>query len=114
MKSLAEKLQTHNEQTAYSPYTIAHFTKERGDQVSPTYWYGLIAGKKLNPTRRRIAALADLFKVPWRYLADDTIASPADAVIAEAETLSTDELKQVILVLQERVNNGEGNQTRSR
>ena len=92
---------------------LIHFTSEKGDQVSPTYWYGLVSGKKINPTRNRIAALASLFKTPWRYLADDTIAKPIDAVIAEANTLSVNELKQVIEMLQERVNDEERNQTRS-
>ena len=115
MTTLSNKLQALNAKKEYNGYTIAHYTNERGDQVSPSYWWGLMNGKKLNPSRKRVMALADLFQVPCRYLSDDEVSTPVEAVIAETQTLSSDELKQVIDQLQQRLKreaDGKGSQTK--
>ena len=99
MTALKEKLRSFKDQ--HDPYKVAYFTGEYGSQVSPPYWYGMLKGLKDNPSRKKVGALATLFGVPWRYLADDTVNTPVEAVMAEAKTLSPEDLGQVIAQLQQ-------------
>ncbi len=100
---LEDKLKAVQGRQALDVNDIAYHTRRAGDPISPPYWYALVKGTKDNPSRRRIGALAKLFDVPWRYLADDTVDTPVEAVCAEAEALSQEELRQVIAILQKRV-----------
>ena len=73
----------------HDPYKVAYLTGEFGNQVSPPYWYGMLKGTKDNPSRKRIGAMATMFQVPWRYLADDGVDTPLAAALAETETLGS-------------------------
>ncbi len=105
--ALRDKLTAIHDQHPLDVYEIAYLSKQAGDQVSPPYWYALMKGTKDNPSRKRIGVLATLFDLPWRYLADDEVNTPVEAILAEASVLSLEELRQVVDVLQQRLEAGE-------
>lgn len=98
--TLAEKLQALNQTQALASYEIASQTEKMGEKISPTYWFELSKGQKKNISANKLFALARLFNVPMRYLQDDQITSPAEAILAEAQGLSKEELNKLITQLQ--------------
>lgn len=100
---LQDKLKVTLEENTLDVNDIAFLTGRAGEKISPPYWYALVKGTKDNPSRKRIGALATLFEVPWRYLADDEVDTPVEAVCAEAAYLSAEDLQQVIVRLQKQL-----------
>ncbi|WP_406731688.1 XRE family transcriptional regulator [Streptomyces sp. NBC_01794] len=65
----------------YSNQEIAELLRERGGAtLSHVYLWQLRTGRRDNPTRRHLEALADFFGVPVAYFFDD---ATADRVVAE-------------------------------
>ena len=54
-----------------------------------------------NPSSTRILALAKTLRVPVRFLSDDTVTTPLDAVIADTSYLSSDEQCKLLAWLQQ-------------
>lgn len=53
--------------------------KSSGDSFSGTYLWQLRTGRRDNPTKRHLEALANFFEVPLAYFFDDKIGAEIDA-----------------------------------
>jgi transcriptional regulator with XRE-family HTH domain len=75
---------------------VSVLTKQHGEQVSFTLITNIMMGRAVNPARKKIVALAKALNTPFRYLADDSIHTPLEAVLADIECLQeTDVLKLI-------------------
>lgn len=58
----------------FSNPEVAAAITEAGEPITPQYLWLLRNGKRDNPTRRHLAALAKFFGVPGAYFLDDVVA----------------------------------------
>ncbi|MFI9723159.1 XRE family transcriptional regulator [Streptomyces sp. NPDC052396] len=89
-QSLAERIEAlfrtvrRPDRSAYSNEEVARACRESsGETFSATYLWQLRTGRRNNPTKRHLEALAAFFQVPVAYFFDDT----ESARIAEEITL---------------------------
>ncbi len=100
-RSLAEKLDelfstVHPIGKEYSYNDVARGVEELGaPKVSATYIWQLRTGKRDNPTRRHIEALAAFFGVPPAYFFDDQVAAQVRSQLQLLATLRDRGVRQV-------------------
>ncbi|MFF7633004.1 helix-turn-helix domain-containing protein [Kitasatospora sp. NPDC008050] len=82
----------------YSNHEVADMLRERGG-VSPShvYLWQLRTGRRDNPTRRHLEALAGFFGVPVAYFFDDSTADRVTAELAFVSELRTSGVQRVAM-----------------
>jgi len=100
-RTLAEKLDelfstVHPVGKEYSYNDVARGVEELGaPKVSATYIWQLRTGKRDNPTKRHIEALASFFGVPPAYFFDDQVAAQVRSQLQLLATLRDRGVRQV-------------------
>jgi transcriptional regulator with XRE-family HTH domain len=100
-RTLAEKLDelfstVHPIGKEYSYNDVARGVEELGaPRVSATYIWQLRTGKRDNPTKRHIEALASFFGVPPAYFFDDQVAAQVRSQLQLLATLRDHGVRQV-------------------
>ncbi|MGW6982588.1 helix-turn-helix domain-containing protein [Streptomyces sp. NPDC054932] len=80
----------------YSNKEVAALLSERGGPaLSHVYLWQLRSGRRDNPTRRHLEALAGFFGVPVAYFFDDTTASKVEAELAFVRRLRDSGVRRV-------------------
>ncbi|MFJ4204115.1 XRE family transcriptional regulator [Streptomyces sviceus] len=84
----------------YSNSEVAELMAERGlETVTPTYLWMLRTGRRDNPTKRHLEALARFFGVPAAYWFDDEVAEKTAEELKLLELLRDSKIKNVLLRL---------------
>ncbi|MFF4031617.1 XRE family transcriptional regulator [Streptomyces sviceus] len=84
----------------YSNSEVAELMAERGlETVTSTYLWMLRTGRRDNPTKRHLEALASFFGVPAAYWFDDEVAEKTAEELKLLELLRDSKIKNVLLRL---------------
>ncbi|WP_244336704.1 helix-turn-helix domain-containing protein [Streptomyces seoulensis] len=84
----------------YSNAEVAALMGERGlESVTATYLWMLRTGKRDNPTKRHLQALATFFGVPPGYWFDDEVAEKTSQELELLQLLRDSKIKNVLLRL---------------
>jgi transcriptional regulator with XRE-family HTH domain len=82
----------------YSPEEVAEGIRAKGGPtISPSYIYLLRAGKRDNPTKRHLEALADFFEVKPSYFFDEEVAARIDAQLELLAALRDAGVREIAL-----------------
>ena len=83
----------------YSYREVAAGIRAQGGprRMSATYLWQLRTGRKDNPSRRHLAALATFFGVPVSYFFDDALAAQIDAELALLRALRDASIRRIAL-----------------
>jgi transcriptional regulator with XRE-family HTH domain len=80
----------------YSNDTAAEALMQFGVSVSGVHLSHLRANRRDNPSARLLAALAELFGVPYSYFFDSDVQDTVDANLAALTALQNDQIKQLL------------------
>ena len=80
----------------YSNDTAAQTLEKYGVTVSGVHLSHLRANRRDNPSARLLAALAELFGVPYSYFFDSTTEDTINANLATLTALQNDQIKQLM------------------
>ncbi|MFJ5266753.1 XRE family transcriptional regulator [Streptomyces sp. NPDC088387] len=90
----------------YSNAEVAELMANRGLEVTSTYLWMLRNGRRDNPTKRHLEALASFFGVPAAYWFDDEVAEKTAEELELLELLRDAKIKNVLLRLSDVSANG--------
>jgi len=88
----------HEGREEYSLEEAAQAIRRRGGPtISASYLWLLRTGRKTNPTKRHLEALAAFFGVPPAYFFDDPLSSRVDADLDLMEALRSEPVRRIAI-----------------
>lgn len=97
MKLLSKKFNLLVAEFSWTLEEVSASTKRNGGKIGYASLRSLSYGKGgTNPSGSRVFALAKTFKVPVRYLVDDSTHSPYEAVLADMQMLTEEERTKLL------------------